>query len=131
MVSRRLGLSGLSPLAVIYNDLRHLKEIFHVSYQLLCLILAVQTNPRRGWSKRGDGKVMIVQFTDHHNIKVTCTSFWYESLLLQAVMKVKITVIFTSLGRSLVSKTGLFLFLEYELSFILKNKKNWKDKRKR
>ena len=39
MVSRRLGLSGLSPLAVIYNDLKHLKEIFHVSYQLLCLIL--------------------------------------------------------------------------------------------
>ena len=38
---------------------------------------------------------------------------------------------FTSLGRRIVSETGLFLFLEYELNFILKNKKNWKDKRKR
>ena len=47
------------------------------------------------------------------------------------VMKMKVTVIFTSLSRRIVSETGLFIFLEYELNFILKNKKNWKDKRKR
>ena len=40
------------------------------------------------------------------------------------VMKMKVTVIFTSLSRRIVSETGLFIFLEYELNFILKNKKN-------
>jgi len=47
------------------------------------------------------------------------------------VMRMKVTVIFTSLGWRIVSETGLFLLLEYERNFILKNKKNWKDKRKR